>query len=261
MPRRKASEVQEEMDQPVIQKHDTFATRWFKDNAVNNPDDLRIICDATAKSCEDQFYLYLKSNHTETYAIIFFSTFNTILAFLREKQKQYKNFTMEIANSVNIGYCNNNDENNEKTGNFFPVMEYIGINRNVVDNNFADITETSSAENYIKWKELNCKKNAEMLKTIQENAYQDLKQNYHVSLRQSEAVIPIFCIFLDMCMNLCKQKYRELVDTNISETSINVLNLFDIYYSYDENTGTDVIEFQPSVYMKLQLKNDNQAEV
>ena len=47
------------------------------------------------------------------------------LEFIRKKEKVYNNFTIQIAQSLNIGYTNNDDEENEKVGNFMPIMEYI----------------------------------------------------------------------------------------------------------------------------------------
>jgi len=264
MPRRKQSEIDAELQEQeaVAHKSETFATRWFRDNCVNNYEDMMIICDAVAKSAEEQFSLYLKSGHNETFGIIFYGTFVSILQFLREKEKHYKEFTVEIGSSLNVGFSNNDDDENEKTGNFMPILEATGAsNRSVVETSYSELVESTTAENYIRWKELNVKKNAEMMKEIQERTYQYLKREFKVSLRTSEAVISLFCIYIDILMSYMKHKYNELVDTNISEVSMNVLGLFDIFYSYNQDTAEDIIEFQPTVFTKLQLKSDERAEL
>jgi len=262
MPRRKASEVEnDEVLEPVAKKNETFVVRWFNDYAVDNKDDLKIVCDATLRSAEQQFSLYLKSKNSETYAAIFYGTFINILEFLKEKEKTYNEFTIEIGSSINIGFCNNTDENNEKAGNFMPILECTGtLNRNIAGPNPSDLTEQSSAISYISWKELNCKRNADAMKEIQEKTYQYLKKEFRINLRTSEAVIPLFCIFIDHLMNVLKYKYKELLDTNISEVSMKVLGLFEMFYSYNEETGQDIIDFVPSVFMKLSLKSDERAE-
>jgi len=142
-----------------------------------------------------------------------------------------------------------------------PILECTGtLNRNIAGPNPSDLTEQSSAISYISWKELNCKRNADAMKEIQEKTYQYLKKEFRINLRTSEAVIPLFCIFIDHLMNVLKYKYKELLDTNISEVSMKVLGLFEMFYSYNEETGQDIIDFVPSVFMKLSLKSDERAE-
>lgn len=236
---------------------ETFATRWFKDYAVNNAAEMKIVCDLTARSAEEQFSMYLETGNTELYAIVFYGTFMTILEFIREKQKRYNNFTIEICGSVNLGYTNNDNEENEKVGNFMPIMEYIGVNRNIQPDDH--MTKTKTAEEFIRWKQLNIKKNAEYYKEIQERAYEKLKKEYKTNLRVSEAVIPLFCIFLDHIANVLKMKYQEALGTDVSEVSMNVLGLFDIFYSFNEEENIEIIEYQPNISMKLALKSDSVA--
>ena len=258
MPKIKKEEKEIEIDTKKQDKPLTFAKRWFADYAVNNAADLKIICDMTSRSAEEQFSMYLKTGNTEVYAVVFYATFISILEFIREKQKRYNNFTVAICNSVNLGYSNNDDESNEKVGNFMPIMEYIGINRNIIDSsNEMDVDKTS--QNFIRWKELNIKKNVEYYKEIQERAYEKLKKEYKTNLRTSEGVIPLFCIFMDHITNVLKLKYKEAERTDVSEVSMNVLGLFDIFYSFNEEENLEIIEFQPNILMKLALKSDSTA--
>ena len=253
---RKPKEDDQIIDLNQKPKKETFVTRWFNDYAVDDKDKLKIICDMTARSAKDQFNMVLRSGNTEVYAVIFYVTFMEIINFIRKKQKMYNEFTIQIANSINMGYCNNDNDDNEKTGNFFPILEYINVNRNIVNND--SITPDSTSENFLKWKELNVKKNAESFKEIQENAYNTLIQEYHVSLRTSEAVIPLFCIFLDNVTSYLKFLYKEAEGT-VSEVSLNVLGLYSAYYSYDEENDKEIIEFTPSIAVKLALKQDDVA--
>lgn len=256
---RKPKEIEQEIDIKKVEgKPETFVTRWFKDYAVNNATELKIICDLTARSAEEQFSMYLKSGNTEVYAVVFYATFMTILEFIRTKQKLYNNFTIEIYKSINVGYSNSDDDDNEKVGNFMPIMEYIGINRNIVDeHNGMDVDKT--AQNFIRWQVLNSKKNVEFYKEIQERAYERLKSEYKTNLRTSEAVFPLFCIFMDHITSVLKMKFKEADGTDVSEVSMNVLGLFDVYYSFNEEDNQEIIEFQPNISMKLALKSDDIA--
>lgn len=255
---RKPKEVEQEIDVKAPVKKETFATRWFKDYAVNNAKELKFVCDLTSRSAEEQFSMFLNSGNTEVYAVVFYATFMTILEFIRSKQKVYNNFTIQIANSINIGYTNNDDEENEKVGNFMPILEYISINRTIVDDSVSFESDTSSV-NLIRWKQLNIKKEVEYYKEIQEKAYQKLLNEFKTGLRTAEAVIPLFCIFMDHITNVLKMKFKEAEGTDVSEVSMNVLGLFDVFYSFNEEEGQEVIEFQPNISMKLALKADDVA--
>lgn len=256
MARKKEVEQEIDIKEPVAKK-ESYATRWFKDYAVNNYHDLKMVADLTGKSVEQQFSMYLPKGNTEVYACTFYETYMQIQEFLKNRQNQYKNFTIEICNSINIGYCNNDDEDNEKVGNFFPILEYIGVNRNVIDN--SDMSEDKTNQNLLRWKTINIKKTAEYYKEIQEKTYEQLKNKYRINLRTSEAVFPIFCIFMDNVTNVLKYKYKEAEGTNVSEVSMNVLGLFDVFYRFDDETNDEIIEFAPRITAKTGTKNDSIA--
>ena len=255
MPKKKEVEREEELDIKKQEKKETFVTKWFRDYAVNDATELKIISDLTARSADAQFSIKLKSGNTEVFAVVFYATFITLLEEIKKKQKTKNNFTVEVCNSINLGYSNNSDDNNEKVGNFMPIMEYIGINRNIVDSD-ATVSLDKTSKNCIRWKELNIKKNVEFYKTVQEIAYQRLQQDYKTNLHTSEAVIPLFCIFMDNITNVMKMKFKEAEGTDVSEVTMNVFGLFDVYYSFNEEDNQEIIEFQPNITMKLALKSD-----
>jgi hypothetical protein len=260
MPKTKENEMELDILTTKQAKAPTFVQRWFHDLAVNDAKDLKIVCDLTARSAKEQFSIYGQSGNTEVYGVVFYATFMTILEFIKEKQKRYDKFSIIIANSVNIGYTNNDNENNEKVGNFMPLMEYVGINRNIIGREKIDeLDDDTSTKNLLSWMQLNVKQNIEYYKDIQERAFQKLKSEYKTSIRTPEAVIPLFCIFLDHISNLLKVKYKEAMQTDVSEVSMNVFGLFDIFYSYNEEEALEIIEFQPNITMKLALKSDTIA--
>lgn len=262
MPRKSKLEEEREIDVGPVQeeKKKTFASNWFDTNCVNNKKELRYVCDLTARSVAEQFSMVVRSNNTEVFAVIFYATFMSIMEYIKSKQKTYSQFSMQIANSLNIGYTNNDDDENEKVGSYLPFMEYVGINRSIIHQEDDDeYTGNTSATNYIRWRQLNTKKEVEMMKEVQNNAYQKLQSEYHISLRTEEAVIPIFCIFLDNLVSVAKELYKQADGTGVSEVSINVFGLFEVYYSYDEEAQHEVIEYQPEYAMKLFIKDDSLA--
>ena len=259
MPRKPKTEEEElNVDVTQVPKKETFISRWFRDYAVNNAKELKMICDLTARAAEEQFNMTIITGNTEVYAAVFHATFMSILQFLKDKQKTRNEFTIEICNSINIGYVNNDDEENEKVGNFMPIMEHIGINRNIVNNEVSDESEKTNI-NFLRWKELNSKKNVECYKEIQENAFNLLMKEYKTNIRTSEAIIPLFCIFMDNIVSVLKVMFQEASGTDVSEVSMNVLGLFDVYYSYNDEDNQEIIDFAPNIVMKLALKNDETA--
>lgn len=259
MPRKK--EVEEQIDVVKKERKETFATRWFKDYAVDNREEMKICCDITARQADEMFRMKLKTGNTEMFAVVYYATFITILEFLASKQKSsvYNDFSIEICNSINIGYTNDTSDENEKIGNFMPIIEHINVNRNIIDDMPID-DPNASAANLTKWMVTNSKKGAEYYLDISNKAYAKLEQEYHTRLRIESAVIPLFCIFNDAIVNVLKQKYKELQGSNsVSEVKMNVFGLYTIFYSFDEETSQESIEYQPSIRCKLALKNDENA--
>ena len=257
---KKPKEKEDELELQVAEepKRETFVTRWFRDSVQDNQDDIRTVCELTARSAQQQFMMNTKSANYEVFAVIYFATFLAILEFLRECQSQYKRYSIEICNSINIGYKNNDDENNEKLGNFMPVMEYIGVNMNLVNSN-TNVGVDTTTTNFLSWKTLNSKKNIEHYKKIQEAAYGKLLNDFRVDMKTSEGVIPLFCIFMDNINNVLRLKHREADGTKVSEISMNVMGLYDAFYSFDDEAGKECIEYAPNPLFKLSLKNDSLA--
>lgn len=259
MPKRKPVEKEVEVEiNKEGPKKETFVTRWFKDYATDNAEELKIVCDLTARIAEEQFCMIIPSNNTEVYAVIFYATFLTILDSIKEKQKVYNKFTVEIANSINIGYTNDDDEDGEKDGNFTPIMEYIGINRKITDMD-KSLDPDKTISNFLKWKDLNIKTNVKYYKEIQEIAYDRCFKEYRTTPRTSEAMIPLFCIFMDHIISVLKMKFQEAQGTEVSEVKMNVFGLFDVFYSFNTEDNQEIVEFKPSIRMKLTLKNDDGA--
>lgn len=250
---------EDEIDVNIIDKpkKETFVTQWFRQHCVNDVDTIKIVNELAARDINEQFGIQLRNNNYELMAVIFYATYMSILEFLKSKQKQYSRYTIEIANSLNIGYTNDTDDDNEKVGNFMPVLEYIGVNRNLNNIQTDDNSETSMK--CIMWKQLNAKKSVEHIKEIQENAFQKLISDYNTHLKVSEAVIPCFCIYFDNLIGVLRTKLREAHGTDMTESSIHVFSLFRLYCSYDEDNSVEIIDIEPGVISKMFLKSDTLA--
>lgn len=239
-------------------KKKNIVKEWFNDNVRDNPQDIKIACDLTARSCEEQFSMYIRSANSEMLAVIFYTTYESIMKFIKEKETMYSDFTIQICECLNLGFTQNKTEGNENVGGFMPICEHIGMNRRVIDTG-ASNNDNRTTENLLKWKELNIKKNVEMYKIIQEDAYNALFKNYGIDTRESEAIIPIFCIFMDSLIHVLKTKWIEADGSDVSQVSIRVMGLFTIFYSYYSDTDEEIIEFELNPDSKIGIKSDELA--
>jgi hypothetical protein len=64
---------------------------------------------------------------------------------------------------------------------------------------------------------------------------------------------------LDNINTVVKLKFKEAEGTDLSEVHINILGLFDVYYSFDEENNKEIYEYVPSITTKLALKSDSLA--
>lgn len=252
------TEQTEMSEEKPKEKKVTKVVKWFNEYCTDNKSDIKMICDLVARSVEDQFNMSVASNNTELFALMFFVTFTSVLDFLKKKQSQFDNFSFEICNSINIGYTNNIDESNEKVGNFMPIIEYISINRNIIRDDDTN-SDDSSTVNFIHWKQQNLRQNENFCNQIQDQASVVLTNEYGIRIANNECIIPIFCIFLDMIVQVLKLKFQEAMGTNVSEVSMNILGLFTAYYSFNEEDNEEIIEYIPGIYTKLRQKSDINA--
>ena len=257
MPRGSDPTKAEEVFVPKPPAKKPFPIIWFDQNVSDNKAEMLAISEVTLLSCLEQFRLEVGIEKKALYAVIFFGTFEAILQYLRSKQKTFNKYTIQLFNSINIGYSNSNAKENEKVGNFMPVMEYIGVNRHLADPQ--KVTSDISSTNYNAWKTLNSKKNVEHYDDIQKLAFERLRTEYKIDLRTDEAVWPIFCVFMDNINNVLRMKFREAQGTKVSQIKISVMGIFDAYYSYDETIDKEYIEYTPKPFFKLRLKNDSSA--
>ena len=84
-------------------------------------------------------------------------------------------------------------------------------------------------------------------------------KEYKTSVRTSEAIIPLFCIFMDNIYAVLKTRWKESEALDVSEISMDVFGLFKVFYSFDEEDNCEVIDFETKLGSKLGLKDDSSA--
>jgi hypothetical protein len=253
MPRVRKTEKEEEVDvkKPQIEP---VCTRWFNENAGDDIEDLRHVANLTAKECHKQFNLN-PCVSGEVYAVIFYATFIEILKYLQKQRSKYSNYTMEIGKSLNIGYVNNDNDDNEKVGSFDPVMEFIGSSTR---NDKSEEDKVNIQKHLTNWKTNNVKSDANIVTTIENGVIARINAaEFNIHIGYGAIAFPIFCIFLDGLVSHVKYKWKEAQGTNVSTVSIDVFRLFRIKYSFNEEDNQECIEYEPLTLMKCLMKSDD----
>lgn len=240
-----------------------WALRWFNQYVIDDKEDIRKICAVVDKMASEKLDIAIANNggHMEVYAAVFHGILTAIMEYMRSKQKEgYKQFTIELGNSLNFGYDNDDDENNEKVGNFMPILEYIGTSTHPQRPRDTGVSNTNTiAAAAMNWKSANMKKTTSHYQAIQEIAYKILSKSYRVQLPTSELIFPIFCLFLDNMAAVLKYKYNELQGTGVSQVSMNVVGMFKATYSFDVINNEEIIQYQAFPAIKLGMKSDTMS--
>lgn len=235
--------------------------QWFLDNVKNNPKEIAEVCKMTARSMHEQASIRFENpNSTPAfYAMVVDRTFMSIVKYLAKMQAcGYPRYTIMFGNNFNIGYQDDDNKDSEKIGNFIPVLEYGVQNKSIVPAPGVD-SEDVVINSYKRWMELNVKQCIEETTWIASDAFDHLLNEDNLNLRYKEAIVPIFCTFIDMIVEVLKFKYQERKDADQSQVSIDVFGLFYAYYWFDEEDQGEVIEFEPGIKLKQDMKSDKFA--
>ena len=227
---------------------------WFERTCVDDRDKILAVCAVTGRMLADQFNMRTRENLDEVWALVFYECWLQILEFLSRKTSQYTEFEVQVEKCVRIGYTNYLNDDDEKVGNFMPFMEWVGKDTSIVYN-----PHETADDNFIRWKEQNSIKNVDMQKEIQDKTALLINRKYGMNIGSPDAVIPIFCIFLDNVVNILKQDYKDAGE-DVSKVKMNVLSQFTVTYSFDTDDNREIVDFSPSVAIKMEIKNDTKAE-
>ena len=246
----------------VPQRKMTRSEKWFIDNVKDNPEAIAEVCKMTARSMHEQAGITFTNPNTTAalYALVVDQTFASIVRFLEKMQQSgYRRYSIVFGQNFNIGYQDDEHEDSEKIGNFIPVLEYGVQNKSIVSSAPGSCEDTV-IDSYKRWMELNIKQCIEETSQIASDAFNNLlNEPYRINLRYKEAIIPIFCTFIDMLVEVLKFKFQERKLADQSQVCIKVFGLFDAYYWFDEEDHSEVIEFVPGIKLKQDMKSDKYA--
>ena len=230
----------------------TNSEAYFQENVVNNVKEIKEIGNLAIRAISDSFNIEISIPLAMTcYAI----TYDCILDILKKKEKTYKRFGINICNILSISYDNDENDENEKLGNFMINISNIKTGGNVYDKP-VDTDDRRTEELCVQWNASNVKDQPDIIKEICALADSRLRKNLNLRTSSNGLIMPIFCTTHEQIISYMRLKRADL---GVTSYELDIMGLYDIIIS-ESDDGDEVIEYMPQVYSKLALKDDNDAD-
>lgn len=239
---------------------DTKVDLWWEENIKENENELIMAGSIASKKLYDHFSFLIEDPKAiiGMYCIIF----DNITKAIREQEKEYDNFSLDIADRLCIGYTTTSDEEDEKVGNFMIYMKNLIMKSSEELSSFekdedpADLPDDDkpTIELLTNWNATNIKEQADIIKEIASKSKDDISKVLDYKTSTHEIVFPIFCTVHD---SLLCELALEKQNKKKSDVEMNVAGWFTVgIQSTDEG---DDIYFDPSPSLKLKFKDDSLA--
>ena len=240
---------------------------WIENNVPDDEEEREILMN-WARLCERavQDKLNIGVDNPESYIAIYCIIFDEILARLAQERQTHSEYSIYIADIVEIGYDDAKDDGvTDKVGNFVPyIYDLDGDNFeigkkeiNALEGSTAITSdELTSSERCIAWVSAHIQKQKKTLNDIATNAVKTLFEEVQIDLSTPVVVYPIFAI--------CHQQLREYVkllqhESGKSSEAIDVCGNFKIYAQMMDKDGKIAVEYKPDPAHKLSTKSDVSA--
>ena len=227
---------------------------YFDEVVHENQEDIITICESASRKIYDQIGIKFgnKEDDAKLIGCIFGKTFDAIIAVLKKLETTKSNEVINFCNRFNVGFSTNDDEEDEKQGNFMFFMSDLGKSHKDVE--MEDDT-TDQKEKAVFWNMENVKENPEVIHEIGVEAIKRLDEDLDIKLQCWEFIPPFFSIVYDAIVNYVKIKRHELDEF---EFEIYFMSSFYIGARESEEEA-DVIYITPNIDSKLSLKDDQRA--
>lgn len=222
---------------------------YYEENIHEDKEEIRDIAETASSVIRERFNIPLEGYQLTT--VCFLKIFESFLKKLVSLEDQYDNFEINLANRLLIGFTNNLDQDNEKSGNFMVYMKHL---HESIKTEQQDDPTVSNIERIVQWNAENVIENPALIRTMTIDAVKALR-DVDIHLANNEIIMPIFIIFYESIINYIKIRRREKDEF---ELSINLI-WFEAICREGEEDGKDEFTLIPSIASKLLLKNDSKA--
>lgn len=235
------------------EKESVKLREWVADNVTEDQE----ICYNAAKEAAKQIYDCFKIEFTTEETILGFYSmvYQAVMATLLKKRETNSSYVINIADRLEIGYRDSEDEDMEKVGSFVPFI--YNLENQTTDFGTDDPT-AKSIELCTEWETQNVKN---QVKTLHEVAVTAIKLLNNIGIPNPDEVIiiPCFTMIHEAVIAYFKHYfeiyYYKEDDVDTYELYINFANNFNVSLRKDADKQT-VVEIAPNVSMKVDTKND-----
>ena len=216
-------------------------------------DDILRICSLANDFILRQFNISLAIPQIS--ALIFLSTYDSMLAYLKNKSKTMKSYEIKIASRFIIGFDDKVNDNDEKQGNLMIYLKHLKTDlKNIgIADKYDDAIQLTR-----EWNSANIDKDTTAISDIAVAATKRLHNAYKIRLSSDELIIPIFTAVYESLVGYLKLKRHTLPIGDNFMYEIPFLGCFTVKAQEGED-GNDIIAFTPSPLSKAELKDDSVA--
>jgi len=180
---------------------------------------------------------------------IYASIFDSLCNVVVDKEKEYDDFNLNVADRLEVGYSTTNSDDDEKTGNY---MVYIRHLESKASDMPLDEDEDDTIVLCTQWNAANIRVQADVMKEVAARAKKDLSDIINIKTGNYEFIVPMFCIIHSQILRYIRMKRKEV---DKSEYELNVAGLYTIGIQVTEDTEEEIY-YVPSIALKLKFKND-----
>ena len=222
---------------------------YYDEYAKEDNDHIITICESASKFIYDRFRT--KFQDPKLLAACFSKIYKAFINKLETLEKDYSDFKINICGRLEMGYSTNENDDDEKQGNFMVFIRHLNSSKKNED---VDDPTLKTQERAVFWNTENIVEQPELLRKIAVDAVEGLK-SIDVNIGTSELIMPIFITTYESIVNYIRVRRRELGDF---EFEINFMGCF-IIGARESADDVDDIYITPNIEAKLQLKNDTAA--
>ena len=220
--------------------------QYFNEICTEDVDEVVMVCTTASKKLRDRFKI--KIDDPKMIAAIFSKTYETVLKELACLEKDYSEYQIVFCDRFVIGYSTNENEADEKEGNFMIYINHL----NVIPTTDDIDPQLDPKERCVQWNVDNIKKQPQELKTIASKAVEALKK-IDITLTSDEIIIPTFITVYETLIEVMKIRRKE---QDLFEYEINFCSCFFVSVIEQEDQDTDIVNIRSNIHGKLMLKND-----
>jgi hypothetical protein len=225
--------------------------KYFDMICVEDQEDVILVCETASKIIWEKFRA--KFDDPKLLAVTVSVVYDQIKEKIKSLREKNSEFHINVCNRFEIGYTNDENEDDEKSGNFMIYIKPLTA-ADVEPSYESDDPYAKAAQRAVEWSSKNIIENSGILNDIAINAVKVLQQ-YKINIGLSELIFPVFIMTYESLVSYLKIKRSE---TKNYKEEINFISCFFIA-ARESLDGPDEIIIRPNIDTKILLKDDSMA--